>query len=439
MQIHNAGPGERRAAHLVTQLSALAAATTVLISFIIIDAGASTNSPTALGTAQLGAGASAQYKASLSAQISSLALGGTTTLSVSVPTKFTNQLATKLTRIRRRHAPATTTTKPKLTTTPSSTNGSTTTTSTNGSTTTTFANGTTTTVSANGTTTTTYPNGTTTTTTPNGATTTTFANGTTTTTAAPKSTTTTIAPAPVTTTTESSGSAIPQGVPDSSEPSGQAPPGANAMTGYAQTYVDDFSGSLSGWSAYTGSPGAGSQWGGVSHAVVSGGMLSLEAFQDANYNNEWVTGGVSQNLTRTYGAYFVRSRVTGAGPTNVELLFPATGWPPEVDFNETSGVSTGTSATTIWAVDGSGNKSQYQFQLSIDMAQWHTWGVIWTPTSVTYTVDGRVWGTIANASEVPQVPMRLDLQQQTWCTDNFACPTAPESMQIDWVAEYGSN
>ena len=45
MQIHNAGSGERRAAHLVTQLSALAAATTVLISFIIIDAGTTSSSP----------------------------------------------------------------------------------------------------------------------------------------------------------------------------------------------------------------------------------------------------------------------------------------------------------------------------------------------------------------------------------------------------------
>jgi beta-glucanase (GH16 family) len=214
------------------------------------------------------------------------------------------------------------------------------------------------------------------------------------------------------------------------------------MTGHSQTFSDDFGGStLSGWSAYSGQPSgdSGSQWGGASHAVVGGGLLSLKTFQDSAYNNEWVTGGVSQNVTHTYGAYFVRSRVTGAGPTNVELLFPASGWPPEVDFNETSGVSTGTSATTIWAVNGSGTKSQVQVQQSIDMTQWHTWGVIWTPTSVTYTVDGRVWGTVTNASEVPQVAMRLDLQQQTWCSSGFACPSAPQSMQIDWVTEYAAN
>src|SRR5580692_7497336 len=128
MQKMNAVPGERRAAHLVTQLCALAAATTVLAAFIIIDAGAATNSVTGVGTTQLGAGASAQYKAALSDQISSLALGGTTSLGMSVPVKYTHQLSTKLSRIHRRHAPATTTTEPKLTTTTTSTNGSTTTT-----------------------------------------------------------------------------------------------------------------------------------------------------------------------------------------------------------------------------------------------------------------------------------------------------------------------
>jgi hypothetical protein len=32
--------------------------------------------------------------------------------------------------------------------------------------------------------------------------------------------------------------------------------------------------------------------------------------------------------------------------------------------------------------------------------------------------------------------MVLDLQQQTWCSSGFACPTSPQSMDIAWVAEY---
>jgi hypothetical protein len=211
------------------------------------------------------------------------------------------------------------------------------------------------------------------------------------------------------------------------------------MPGYSLAYSTDFTGSSlpSGWSAFTGTSTGdpGSQWE-SSQAVVSGGMLQLNAAQDPSLGNGWIDGGVSLGQSPTYAAYFVRSRETGAGPTVVELLWPTQGWPPEIDFNETSGVTTGTTATNIWGVDSSGNKDQQQDALSIDMTQWHTWGVIWTPTSITYTVDGQAWGTFTDPSEIPSQPMSLHIQQQTWCSSGFACPTTPESTDIDWVAEY---
>jgi hypothetical protein len=299
---------------------------------------------------------------------------------------------------------------------------------------TTFAPSTTTTVAP--TTTTTAARAPTTTLRPRPTTTTPRPRPTTTTTVAP-TTTTTVAP-PATTTVPAS--AYPIGNADSSEPSGYAPPSANALSNYSQTYVTDFGGSSvpSGWNIFTGQPGGdpGAQWG-AAHVSVLGGLLSLNTYQDPSYNNEWVTGGLCQcGVAQTYGAYFVRSRVTGAGPTNVELLWPsASVWPPEIDFNETGGQTNGTSAT----VHSTSSNSQDQRTYSLDMTQWHTFGVIWTSTSITYTVDGNVWGTVTKASEVPQIGMTLDLTQQTWCKSGFACPTTPQSMQIDWVAEYSQN
>jgi beta-glucanase (GH16 family) len=117
----------------------------------------------------------------------------------------------------------------------------------------------------------------------------------------------------------------------------------------------------------------------------------------------------------------------------VQLLWPAASvWPPEIDFNETDGVTTSTQATVHWS---SANLQQHS-ELNIDLTQWHTFGVIWTPTSITYTVDGEVWGTVTSASEIPNQAMTLDLDQQTWCGSGWACPTAPQSELIDWVAEY---
>jgi outer membrane protein OmpA-like peptidoglycan-associated protein len=234
----------------------------------------------------------------------------------------------------------------------------------------------------------------------------------------------------------SSASAFPTGTPDSSQPSGEAPPAPTGFPGYIQTYVNNFTGTSlpAGWGVFTGmaSGDPGSQWGSA-HVVVANGMLSLNTWQDPAYGNNWVSGGLCQcESAKTYGAYFVRSRVTGPGPTVVELLWPTVGWPPEIDFNETAGVTNGTSATVIWGASG----GQSQVQLNIDMTQWHTWGVIWTSTSVIYTVDGRVWGSFDVPSQIPHQPMTLHLQQQTWCTSNFACPTSPQSTQVDWVAEY---
>jgi len=217
------------------------------------------------------------------------------------------------------------------------------------------------------------------------------------------------------------------------------------MTGYTRTYVNDFTGTTvpTGWDVYTGTPGSGdpgSQWA-LNHVVVSGGLLQLNTWQDPIFGGKWVTGGLCQcGVPRTYGAYVVRSKVTGAGPTQVELLWPTTGWPPEIDFDETNG-STGYSMATLHY--GS-NNLQVHSTMNIDMSQWHTWGVIWTANSVSYTLDGRVWAQVNDTAEVPHQPMTLDIQQQTWCdvapnpNSPSSCPTTPQSTQVDWVAEYSA-
>jgi Glycosyl hydrolases family 16 len=228
----------------------------------------------------------------------------------------------------------------------------------------------------------------------------------------------------------------PVGVADTSEPSSVAPPSPLALPGYRQTYVSDFGGSAlpAGWSAYEGTPSSdpGGYWS-VSHTVVAGGLLQENAFRDPIFQNNWVTGGVCQcGSPRTYGAYFVRSRMTGPGPTQVELLWPTSGWPPEIDFNETYGAATSSMAT----VHFNPTNSQIHRTVHIDMTQWHTWGLVWSPKSLVYIVDGRVWGSVSDPAVIPNQLMTLDIQQQTFCASGWACPTSPQSLQVDWVAEY---
>jgi beta-glucanase (GH16 family) len=107
-------------------------------------------------------------------------------------------------------------------------------------------------------------------------------------------------------------------------------------------------------------------------------------------------------------------------------------WPPEIDFNESGGSNSATSSTLHY---GTTNLLD-QRQLSINLTQWHTWGVIWTPSTVKYIVNGQVWGSISVRTEIANVPMTLDMEQRDLCQIGLQCPTKPESMLIDWVAEY---
>lgn len=229
----------------------------------------------------------------------------------------------------------------------------------------------------------------------------------------------------------------PVGTVNSAEPSGYGPPSASALVGYHLSYMNDFTGTTvpPGWNVFTGIPSSDPRGHfGISHTVVSGGELQLNTYRDPQWQNRWVTGGICQcEVARVYGAYFVRSRITGAGPTQVELLWPVSNiWPPEIDFNETGGSATSTTTSVHWGATNHVVRSE----ININMTLWHTWGVIWTPKYVVYTVDGNVWGTFKIAADIPRVRMTLDFESRQECEEHRQCPAANESMQIDWVAEY---
>jgi Glycosyl hydrolases family 16 len=228
---------------------------------------------------------------------------------------------------------------------------------------------------------------------------------------------------------------FPVGVRAAHEPSGIAPPSATALAGYRRTYTQDFAGHAlpKGWGTFDGVPEGDNQSHWLpSHVVVSSGLVRLIASKDAS--GQWVTGGVSQfSVGRAYGAYFIRSRVTGPGPDQNEMLWPvAPVWPPEVDFNE-MGYST---KSTSWTVHYGHGSAFTQTTRSFNMERWHTWGLIWTPKKMTFIIDGHSWGTLTNFAQIPHQKMMLDVQQQVWCHPRLACPTRASALEVDWVAEY---
>lgn len=228
----------------------------------------------------------------------------------------------------------------------------------------------------------------------------------------------------------------PVGIVDAQEPSGVAPPPADALRGYVRSYVTDFTGSTlpTGWSKFAGTPnGDPNAFWGLGHVVVSGGMARLITNR---HGSKWVSGGMclcAQPMT--YGAIFVRSRVTGPGPDEAEMLWPkANVWPPEVDFNEADYHITATS----WDAHYGKSNAFEQGEVKVNLRQWHTFGVIWTRTSLVFTLDGVVWGETTRRAVVPHQAMTLDIDQQAWCngTKWASCPRGAAALQVDWVVEY---
>ena len=242
---------------------------------------------------------------------------------------------------------------------------------------------------------------------------------------------------PTTSTSTSQSPQYPAGVVDAAESSGLGPLSATSVPGYVESYVNDFTGGSlpAGWSTFSGKPG-GDPTGQFSptHVVVSNGLLHLNAWKDPQFGNRWVTGGLCLcGKPQTYGAFFVRSRQTGSGPNEVELLWPEdNSWPPEIDFNESSGKSFETAATVHWTVAN----HQIQSFKTTDLSQWHTWGVIWTPQAIDYTLDGHVWASDTVASSIPELPMTIDIEQRTICDPLTQCPARPTSLLVDWVQSF---
>ena len=217
--------------------------------------------------------------------------------------------------------------------------------------------------------------------------------------------------------------------------------------GWRQVFSDDFNDRTldsSRWRLYWGKPGGDpGGWFDPRHVAVSRGMLVISAYRDRRDGRRWATGGLSSSpgLVQTYGNYLVRFRLDpGIGVGHAALLMPAdNSWPPEVDFSEDNGSGrTGTLATLHYGKRDAHSDASLG---SVNLTQWHTLGVQWTPGKLQYTIDGRIWKTMAG-SAVPAVPMVLDIQTQTWpCSGTWGrCPNARTPrvvrMYVDWVAAY---
>ena len=258
----------------------------------------------------------------------------------------------------------------------------------------------------------------------------------------------------------------PEGPPSSGPPAaGQPTPASGSSAGHDQSQAQ-----IEGWSIdfFDGfdTPLEQTQWERygwgdppVGHGAM-GVMSQRNSFtRDGNLvirtqyeNGQWSAGGAGSKFVHTasYGRWEVRARFPQAkGIGYAFLLWPADeGWPPEIDFAE--GRVNGPQVMGVYHWDPD-NKQEHRFFDNHDMSGWHTYGVIVEPDLITFTLDGRPWGTIEHPS-VTDKQMFIGFQTGAmdptgWQSDTETVdggipgPLTPAvaDIEIDYVAHYTRN
>ncbi|HZD99258.1 MAG TPA: glycoside hydrolase family 16 protein [Micromonosporaceae bacterium] len=237
--------------------------------------------------------------------------------------------------------------------------------------------------------------------------------------------------------------AVPAGTDD---PSGVPMPRGD-LPGWHQTFADDFTGTQVNrkkWYVFDGQPlGDPAAQFVPSHISVADGMVTIGAWPMSTARGPiYASGGMSNvvNFSQGYGRYDVRFRMDrGWGIAYALLLWPSDNKSkPEIDFAEDNGKVREMTSATSHPI-GPGEK---HLEVEGNFTQWHTAEVVWSAKKLTYSIDGKVWGTMTGIAVPKSTPMSISLQTQSHaCGDTWeACPddtTPPKvNLQVDWVTAY---
>jgi len=269
------------------------------------------------------------------------------------------------------------------------------------------------------------------------------------------STTTTATPTTATTTTTTSRTA------SNSTCQGTSPLGLSG--GWNCTFDDEFNGTtlntslwvpqLTARSGYVAGPDC--YVNDPSTISVSGGYLNLSVRKVApftcvpGYTSDYVAGMVSTSglFHQTYGAFEVSAKLppsTVSGLQETFWLYPQTltygKWPNsgEIDFAEFYSQYSGYDIPYIHYAQSSSDPNVTAHDCTIDQNSFNTYGVDWTPTSITILYNGTTClvDHPTTGSQPFDQPFFIALTQALGIGTNAASPSTPVSTattQVDWV------
>lgn len=225
------------------------------------------------------------------------------------------------------------------------------------------------------------------------------------------------------------------------------PPGG----GWQLKFSDDFNGSgldTSKWSPcfYWGSSsgctngGAGDmQWFQPDEVSVSGGSLHLNAHRQQSNGKDYTSGMVSSHdkFAFQYGYAEMRGKIpkgNGFWP-DFWLLSQNKNWPPELDIAEFVGSNTNNVHQTLHYNSG-GHKSSSGYCGGADFsADYHTYGIEWSPDKLVWYVDGNVCRTYTGEG-IPQESMYLTATLaigSAWTVGPDGSTPFPSTFDIDYI------
>lgn len=139
--------------------------------------------------------------------------------------------------------------------------------------------------------------------------------------------------------------------------------------------------------------------------------------------------------TTPYGRYEIRARASANTDHGFAmLLWPnAENWPAggEIDIAEYNAAR-----SKLWTtVHYSTTNKRYISGTLGDYTQWHTYGVEWTASDITYYVDGVVLMTVTDPAAIPRQAMHLALQAGT--NEGVKSPSnTSATLDVAWINEY---
>ena len=250
-------------------------------------------------------------------------------------------------------------------------------------------------------------------------------------------------------------------------PSGEAMP-VGDLSGWKQIFTDDFTTDVAvgGFSGCGTANAVASTCSGLPAAVQAKWWAYPETWHDTTGNGAYtpsqvisISGGVMNLNIHTvngvhmvaapvpklpgavgsegglqYGRYAVRFKADSvAGYKTAWLLWPDSENQPqngEIDFPE-GNLNGNISAFMHWA---GGGGSQDAYPTKTTYSAWHTAVTEWTPTGITFYLDGQVIGT--STAHIPNTPMHWVIQTETSTDGTVPSSTAAGNVQIDWVAAW---